>query len=147
MRAHATFSLWAGTALAILGGCGGPSDGPERLVPVSGTVVMENQPVDGVAVIFIPGEGTKGTGAVGVSDAEGKFTLMHQSGEQGIEPGSYGVSFSRMRMPNGSPIPEGQSAADVGAVDAVPAHFRNPERPAFTETIPEEGKQGLNFQL
>ena len=149
MRSHvqAFALLFAISSLATIGGCGGVSDGPEVLVPVSGSVLIENQPAPGVAVTFIPADGTGGIGAAGATDAEGKFSLLHNSGGEGIEPGTYKVIFSRWRMPNGDPVPPGQSAADVNAVDTIPALYRDPQRTIFTEVIPAEGKQDLKFQL
>lgn len=146
MRVHALLPIVAIYCWTAVAGCG-PSDGPSLLVPVTGTVLMENQPADGVGVAFIPTDGTSGTGAAGATDAEGKFMLLHQSGEEGIEPGTYKVVFSRWRMKNGMPIPDGESAADVGAVDTIPPHYSSPDKTLYTETIPEEGKQDLKFQL
>ena len=146
MRVFGLLSSVAICCVAALSGCGS-SDGPALLVPVSGTVLLENQPAAGVGVVFIPAENTKGVGASGATDAEGKFVLLHQSGNAGIEPGTYKVVFSRWRMPDGQPIPAGQSAADVGAVDMMPPHYSSPDRTIFTETISESGNEELTFQL
>ena len=50
-------------------------------------------------------------------------------------------------VPDGQPIPAGQSAADVGAVDMMPPHYSSPDRTIFTETISESGNEELTFQL
>jgi hypothetical protein len=62
-------------ALAVVG-CGGSGF---KLAPVSGRVTVEGQPVVGASVTFEP-VGSKdntdpGPGAVGLTDAEGRFTL------------------------------------------------------------------------
>ncbi len=106
-------------------GCGGGSDYvvPE-LMEVSGTVTLDGEPLSNTTVIFSPQPGTNGTGAIGVTDSNGKYTLKHQSDKSGIESGKYYVTFSKWAMPDGSPIPEGKTAADVEAEEFIPENYR-----------------------
>ncbi|MCA8984384.1 MAG: carboxypeptidase regulatory-like domain-containing protein [Planctomycetaceae bacterium] len=93
---------------------------PEKLVPVTGTISIDGTPVAGVTLSFIPQSGTSGKGGYAVSDESGHFIAKDYSHSDGLEPGSYYVTFSRLLMPDGKPIPEGANAADVGAVESLP---------------------------
>lgn len=115
--------LLAGLGLLSLG-CGGEERTvPEQLHPVSGVVTIDGSKAPGVRVNFVPEKNTKGTGGYAVTDASGTFNATHYSQTSGIEPGTYQVTFSKLAMPDGSPIPEGKDAADVGAVEILPAHL------------------------
>ena len=120
--AHSSLLL---PVLLTLVGCGGGNshETPEKLVPLSGTVLLDGAPVDGVAINFIPDEGTSGLGGYAVTDASGTFDAKHYSDAQGVPPGTYRITFSRMRLPTGEPIPSGLDAADIGAVETLPSHL------------------------
>ena len=136
--------LLAGMVLS-LAGCSGGSEVPP-LVPVSGTVKINGEPAADVNVTFSPTAGAKTTGASATTGADGKYQLMHRSGELGVEPGSYGVLFSKYLMPDGSPVPAGQSPTDSGANESIPERFRSPDTPAHTATVPAEGGT-FDFEL
>lgn len=119
--------IMAGLSFVVLlcSGCGGGSDNEvPSLVEVSGTVTLDGAPLNGATVIFSPQPGTSGTGAMGVTDGSGTYSLKHKSSNPGIEPGKYYVTFSKWAMPDGSPIPEGKTAADVEAKEVIPEKFR-----------------------
>lgn len=112
-----------GLAMCCFWGCGSKApEGPE-LIPVTGTVRMEGQPLAGATVTFNPVSGTVGNGAFGVTDAEGKFSLTDFSGEIGCPAGDYGVTFSKITQPDGSPIPPNASRAEVGMVEQLPVFY------------------------
>lgn len=131
----------------VLIGCGSAEDVP-TLATVSGKVTYKGKPLPGASISFVPDGQTAGTGAYAVTDDSGHYELVHRSQTPGVEPGKYVVSISKMALPNGSPIPEGKDAADVGAVQMIPPiysdpnHQRNPNR----VTIPETGTE-INLDL
>jgi hypothetical protein len=144
--------IGVGLVCAMLSGCGASGD-PEvaTLVPVSGKVTLDGKPLAKTVVLFTPRSGTPGTGAFASTDADGNYTLMHRSRELGIQPGEYIVSFSKMALPDGSPIPEGQDAADVGATEQIPSKYtlagqESMEKPTNTATVSESGGTH-NFEL
>lgn len=106
----------------IMAGCSESSSyqTPESLIPVSGKVTLDGEVLSGATLSFIPQNGTAGIGGYAITDASGSFEAQHQSTEQGLPPGNYAVTFSKLIMPDGNPIPEGKDAADVGAVQALP---------------------------
>ncbi|MCG6155043.1 carboxypeptidase-like regulatory domain-containing protein [Rubinisphaera margarita] len=123
--AHSHRLVLACFTLIFLTGCFASEEtGPEKiLIPVTGTILLDGEPLANAAVNFQPTKGTTTQGAYGVTDAAGKFTAKQYSQTEGVEPGTYSVTFSKIAMPDGSPIPEGQTAADVGAVESLPPHL------------------------
>ena len=73
--------------LIFIGGCGGKSN----LHPVTGQVLLNDQPVQGAKVILQPaGEvNAAATNPAGTTDAEGKFTLNTYPDGDGAPPGDY----------------------------------------------------------
>ena len=136
--------------LVGLSGCGGEVSGApaQALVPVTGKITFKNQPLAGASVVFTPRGETLGTGAFGVTDEQGAYTLTHKTNAPGVEPGEYVVLVTRMALKDGSPIPEGQSAADVEAVQIVPSAFSDPasESAANKVTISNETTT-INFDI
>src|SRR5262245_17864253 len=89
MRARLVF----GCGLVLALGCGS-----QRVVPVSGTVTMDGQPLAGAEISFAPiakeGAIEAGPGSAGKTDKEGKFTLKTIKGESGAIPGKHRVAIS-----------------------------------------------------
>lgn len=85
---------WLGLlGLSLIGalGCGGSSD----LVPVSGQVTLDGEPLPDVQVLFYQRGGGPETNFIGQTDGEGRFTLTTIRGESaGIAPGKYDVSLT-----------------------------------------------------
>ncbi len=76
-------------------GCGGQSgpDGPDTS-PATGVVTYKGQPVEGATVTFVATAG--GKGAMGTTDASGKFNLLTFPGPvNGAVHGSYAVKISK----------------------------------------------------
>ncbi len=141
--------LLAFSAVATAAGCGGSSQKiPANLVSVAGQVLLDDKPLSGCNVSFIPRDQTKGQGGFGVTDAEGKFSAVHWSNNKGIEPGTYTVTFSKIAQPDGSPIPEGKNAADVDAREMLPKKLTDPnlQHGANVVTVTEGGSE-LDFKL
>ncbi|OYW15016.1 MAG: hypothetical protein B7Z55_15325 [Planctomycetales bacterium 12-60-4] len=130
-------------------GCGGSKDAAPKLTPVTGTVLVNGAPLPGVSLNFIPKDQTKGTGAFGGTLADGSYQLMHRTRENGIEPGTYYVTFSRYAMPDGSPIPEGKNVTDVGAVESFPPSLVNPDpsRAVHVVTVQADEPAKFDFEL
>lgn len=137
-----------GVLALMIAGCSSGVE-PEivpTLEPVSGKVMLDGKPAANVAVTFVPAENNKGNPCSGATDANGAFTLTHRSGAPGIPAGDYVVVFSKLTKPDGSPIPEGQTAADVMAVDQIPERYRQIPNFEFTVSVPAGGKT-FDFEL
>lgn len=121
-----TATLAIGAAMALLSGC--PAAGttlPGDLLPVTGTIQLNDQPLALAAVSFIPEDTKKGVGAFGATDTAGKYTLKWHGANSGdgVSPGKYRVVVSRMTQKDGSPVPADKSAADVGAEESLPPRY------------------------
>lgn len=137
-------------SVALFSGCGGGSvSKPEipPLEPVSGTVKLDGKPEAGISVIFYPAANNKGNGASGTTDESGGVTLIYREGHEGVPAGDYVVMFSKLTQKDGSPIPEGQTAADVQAIDKIPQQYRMTENPRFTVTVPAGGKSDFAWEI
>lgn len=110
---------------SVAGGCGksGTQGSQHELFLISGNVTLDGKPLTDATVNFIPTGQTPGRGGFAVTDAEGNFTAQNYTQEAGLEAGDYNISFSKVTMPDGSPVPQGQSAADVGAINTLPARL------------------------
>jgi hypothetical protein len=123
----------------VLSGCS--SSGP-TVVPVSGKVTLDGQPLVNASISFQPitrqAEGAHGIGSYGKTDAEGKYTLRL------IDPDQPGALVGRHQV------------SVTTAVAANPASdelkVKSPERlPAAARTrefaVPASGTDQANFEL
>jgi hypothetical protein len=134
---------------ATLIGCSGRKSAPvEKLTPVTGSVKIAGQPTAGIRITLAPNAPTPGTGGFGITDADGKFELVHKSQKKGVVPGSYTVHFSRFLMPNGAEVPPKTSPYASGATESIPKMWSDPtiSRPHNTVTVAEGGKP-LEFDI
>lgn len=121
--------------LLLFAGCN-KDDGPV-LVDVTGTVTLDDQPLDGAAVVFVSSAG--GPSQSAVTGADGKFQTKSI-------PGSCMIGVSKVDMgglkieqtsDGGSPANMEQLASKVKYI--VPLKFGDPKTSGLTVTIPEAG--------
>lgn len=102
--------------LAVAAATGCRPSGPQ-IVPVSGKLTHKGQPLANVEVYFWP---TQGRNSVGLTDAEGKFTLGYSRDQQGALVGTHTVFVSYV-SPTADPSPPPPEIRDViaryGTVD------------------------------
>jgi hypothetical protein len=81
-------------ATIMVGGC---SSGTRRAptYPVTGTVTMKGQPLEGATVVFVPAEGSSQEAASGITDAAGKFKLSTFLADDGSQEGEYRIKVSK----------------------------------------------------
>lgn len=119
----------------LLAGCGG-----SHLVPVSGKVTLDGQPLGDVTVTFQPqasGTGTEaGTGSFGATDTGGTFALRSSLDDQpGATVGRHRVTFAS----------RGEVASDAGGVaEKIPARYRTE---GLEFDVPAGGTDRANFEL
>ncbi len=110
--------MYGGSVLALVGmtlvGCGGSG---LPTVPVTGQVLVDGQPMEGVSVVFNPVD-AGGRAASGVTDAEGKFTLTTEVNGDGALPGSYKVAVSKYLVADDD-LPENVDPDDEASMDAI----------------------------
>lgn len=132
--------------LALLWGC---NKADPSLVPVTGTVTLNDQPLANATVTFIPKSGTPGFGGVGKTDAVGKYKLAgSRDNESGIPPGEYRVVISKRLMPDGSDLPANDNTPPMNspARESLPAAFSSMAASTLSETV-RPGMGPIDFPL
>lgn len=123
-------------SLAAFTGCAGETGPP--LVPVSGTLLVDGRPVPGVSVMFVPdnAKGTSGPASVGVTAADGSFTLTAPGNRPGALVGHHKVTAACPFDPSGGSSASGV-AADASAVRcSIPTAYGDPTRtPLAVEVV------------
>jgi hypothetical protein len=84
-------------AAIMVGGCSSGTKRPPTY-PVTGTVTMKGQPLDGATVVFVPAEGASHEPATGISDAAGQFKLSTFLADDGAQEGEYHIKVSKFDM-------------------------------------------------
>jgi len=136
------------TTLAIvttIAGCGSGT-GLEG-VPAKGKVELDGAAVSGVSVRFVPQEGVRGRGGVGITDSAGTFDAQSVQGSTGILPGTYRVLLEQLVMADGSPIPPDVAPIDVNARNLLPPVYSDPDNSPVVVTVPEGGAEDMLVQI
>jgi len=143
------FAIPFAVLFVSVSGCGGSNSGPDtEMIPVSGSVAMDGQPLVGAMVEFHPTAGTKGNGGFGLTDEAGKFTLTDYHSNPGCPPGEYGVTFSKITLPDGSPIPPDSQQGGVGMKEQIPPVYNLFKPDAIIQGATVKGPESIfDFQL
>ena len=155
-----------GVALVVLAGCEARSE--LGTAPVSGTVTLDGQAVAGVAVTFKP-KASGGRVAVGVTGANGKFTLTTLQSGDGALPGSYAVTLTKsaadeatpsFRPPDENNPPSAEQKARMqkgmqsggpptspAPKNELPEKYASPETSGFTAEVKPGGENDFTFPM
>lgn len=110
--------------MTALVGCG---DSLPPLTPVTGSITMDGDALDGANVTLMPAENTSGRTASGVSDASGNFTLSTTFNQDlGTAPGMVGGIYKVMVSKTESVVEDTQmSLEDMSTMDGANAMYEN----------------------
>lgn len=146
MNAQRFCRSWAVITALSLGAIGcGPPESDSDLVPVTGTVTLDGEPLAGATVSYDVARGTAGQGGTGTTDAEGKYKISHFRAGEGINPGEYTVSISKLVLSDGSPIPpDAESIFNLDTKDLVPPKY-NVATTLTTTVMPNS--EPIDFEL
>jgi hypothetical protein len=129
--------------LAVAGCQRGP-----RIVPVSGTITLDGQPVKDAAVMFMLNPGNRI--ATGITDAAGRYSLSTHPTGNGAFEGNHTVTVSLYRDESspGTNTPEGAVSGSslVKIVWLVPEKYSQPAASGLTATV-SRGQSSYDFQL
>jgi hypothetical protein len=140
---------WPLAACLLAIGCSG--DG-FKLVPVSGRVTKNGQPLANVRVVFQPIGDNPGPGSAGTTDADGRYTLVVSSQQYS----GNGAVVGKHRVTIGTILPgEGAKPTDpsVGSPDGEPLAGKELIPPRFNQDstltfdVPAGGTDKADFDL
>ena len=116
-------------------------------MPASGVVTLDGKPVDGAQVVFVPAGEAK-TGATGVTNTSGKFSLRAYQEKDGSIPGEYQVQISKtVKVELTGPKGSLDGGDPVRFEYGVPAKYTGAKTSGLKVTIPEKGISDINLAL
>lgn len=152
MRHLTCIFMLAGVSVCI--GCGG-EEGIPGVVPVTGTVTHQGQPVEGAQIAFGP-EG-EGRAAAGKTDAGGRFQLTTLRMDDGALPGKYKVTIKKITVVGGMTAEETEewfnthpNAAMPPMPDienSLPEKYSKAEESGLTAEVTKGGENDFTFDL
>ena len=140
-------------ALVIGPACGPTSSGP-KTYPVSGTVTLKGQPVDGATVTFQAADG-KGA-AVGTTDSSGNYALTAGPWGRGAAAGEYRVSVVKFKAaapeaPAGTGDnyvpPDPNKPPPPPPENELPAKYADAKNSGLTASVKESGDNKFDLKL
>ncbi|NQV27197.1 MAG: hypothetical protein HQ518_22850 [Rhodopirellula sp.] len=127
----------------FVAGCGG-SEGP-ALVPASGKVLLDGEPVAGALVRFVPGSGP--SSGCDTND-QGEFTLIGPGNRPGSIVGTHTVTVGCAYNPGQGSSADGSTEAPAeGAGCKVPLKYSDVSTSGVTVDVPDEGKTDFVIAL
>lgn len=131
-------------------GCGGGSNA--ELVPVGGKLLVDGEALDGVTVTFHPVDAENSLGGSGTTDSAGAFTITSfEQNEPGLPPGKYSITYSRMRLPDGSaapPLEPGEPPDPENIqVETLPDHLTMPSPNDASNQVEIAASGNSNLEL
>jgi|KBSSwiStaDraftv2_1062776.scaffolds.fasta_scaffold1411791_1 hypothetical protein len=108
-----------------LGGCAADEYRALNLVDVSGTVTLDGKPLAGAKVSFF---GEDKRDAIGVTDANGRYTLMYDSKKAGATQGPKVVRITQADVNVEGANPDPPTSGEGAVKEPIPARYnRNSE--------------------
>lgn len=149
MKPYILFAL--GLPILCLAGC--VQKNPYDTTPVTGTVLMDEKPMDGVSVTFAPVSG-EGQAAGGMTDTHGRFKLTVGAAPvgSGALEGEYHVTFTKQRI-EGQELNFDEYKAKFGdrpakMIQLVPEKYSDPQKSGIAPVKVEKGqKNAFEFNL
>lgn len=128
----------AATLAGVFGVSSGCGDGKIRRYPVSGTVTVGGQTVEGLRLIFCPvggGEEFQKERPSGFTDASGEFSLTTFERGDGAPAGDYQIMILNARTRGG----RGDDAASASGPNIrIDRKYAKPETSGLTATVRQE---------
>ncbi len=133
-------AVWRVTSLMMIAACGLGCNGEsgEELVVVTGRITLDEKPLEGATVAFIPEKSKQSQPSWGFSDAEGNYQLKTAEGRDGICLGEYRIVVSKLTMQDGSPIPRGSQTGGAEGLELVPFPHSDPRQTKNIAVIKDE---------
>ena len=138
--------------LPIAVGCGsspGPQAKVEKVVPVSGTLTYQGNPLESYQISFLPTDGRRP--AIGTTDAAGKFAMGTNKVGDGAPPGTHKVTIVWLAPPS-TDAPGQETVIDDPALlpkpkIQIPVKYSSADTSGLTQEVPERGLKDLKIEL
>jgi hypothetical protein len=137
MNVRSGWLLLAGMAL-LFGGCRDSS----RLILVSGKVTLDDQPVEGAVVYFLPESGS-GRPVFATTRPDGRFDLSTPA-DQTLE-GNYIVLVSKVDI-SGPPDGDSEGGTPGSSKSLLPPGYGNQAKTPFRCKVPADGPLALELK-
>lgn len=123
-------------------GCGSQSKDELKIVPARGVLTLDGMPLAEADVAAFPLGETPGLGGGCRSNERGEFQFTHARGEIGLPPGSYKLTVSLRKRPDGSvpPVNDPTPPIESSARETLAPHFSDPAKSILTQIITDDGK-------
>ncbi len=129
-------------AAAFATGCGPGL----TLVPVSGRVTTDGDPLEGASVVFLPSvPNPDGESSYGVSGPDGRYVVQTE-GKRGVVPGKYRVLVSKTVMDPAS-IPDEFKDDPFMAEQLIPPGSRGKRKQANIPPPPEKYEGAFSHEV
>src|SRR5262245_6320330 len=133
-------------ALLLVAGCGPKYPNLPAQYPVSGTGTLDGKPLSGAGIMFLPRGETRGTGAMAMTDGEGKYSLKTEYGGPGAPEGEYAVTISKVVNRDGTPYVPKPDVAEAGERETLPGIYSDSMKTTLTANVPKGGGT-IDFEL
>src|SRR5262245_53910922 len=137
-----------GIAFLLVVGCSSGGTSPPALpepVPFEGIVKLDGQPLESATVVFHPRTKEGFHGAMGVTDASGKYVLNTDLGNGKTKPGalsgSYDVTVSRLVGTDGAILKPDPNTPPMmrGGKQSIPIRYSTVNERGLTCEVPAAG--------
>jgi hypothetical protein len=137
--------------LSIIGCNRSPIPG---LVPASGTILLDGQPIDGVSIVFTPQTGTTSDRIASTVSLENGTFILNTLGHSGALPGKYNVVLLKETLISKvSPeeeekmLRDGEIPPEPEHVYHIPKHYQSAATSGIVIEIPEKGNTNIRIEL
>ncbi len=118
----------------LMVGCGSGT-----VIPVNGIVTWDKDPLAGAAVTFYPDGKGSVTGGTARTGTDGKFVILGAKGENGLPPGTYKVTVSKLKG-EATDAPVLAAPSETELRKDLPAIYSDPARTQLSFSVTGDGK-------
>jgi hypothetical protein len=138
----------AAVCLSTVCGCGSGGGNLPRTVPAMGVVTLDGKPVDGAQVVLVPANDGTTTGAYGITNSSGHFSLRAFEQKDGAIPGEYKVQVSKTVQVKMEGAKGSLDGGDPVRYDfGVPSKYTGAKTSGLSVSIPDAGNRDINLTL
>lgn len=138
--------VWVVAAsLVTAGGCGKRRGNRPQTFPVTGVVTMGDGPLAGATVMFNP-VASGGSGAIALTDEQGRYKLTTFDSGDGAVAGEYRVAFVKTIYPKQEGV-DPMVAMSGDPKNVLPLKFADSATSGFTATVVEGPNNTFDFAL